>query len=46
MIVEDRYSSCGMFSKAGRLSLEMYTLLQEKDFILNNRKKTFNINEM
>jgi len=31
MIVEDRLDPSGMFSKAGRLSLEMYVMLQEKD---------------
>jgi hypothetical protein len=30
-----------MFSKAGRLSVEMFSLLQEKDNIMSNKKKTF-----
>ncbi|EAR91808.3 hypothetical protein TTHERM_00985020 (macronuclear) [Tetrahymena thermophila SB210] len=39
MIIQDKLDPSGMFSKAGRLSLEMYTMLQEKDFILNNKRK-------
>jgi hypothetical protein len=31
MIIEDKNISSGMFSKAGRLSLEVFTLLQLKD---------------
>ncbi len=45
MIIEDRLDPSGMFSKAGRLSLEMYTLLQEREAILFGKKKVFNLNE-
>ncbi len=31
----------GMFSKAGKVSLEMYSLLQQKDEIINDKKKYF-----
>jgi hypothetical protein len=40
MIVEDVENPTGMFSKAGRLSIEMFALLQEKDkFMQTDRKK-------
>jgi hypothetical protein len=42
MIVEDSENPTGMFSKAGRLSIEMFSLLQEKDNILQNKKKSYN----
>ena len=39
MIIEDKLDPSGMFSKAGRLSQEMFTMLQEKDYIINNKTK-------
>ena len=42
MIVEENNMFSGMFSKAGKLSLELFAMLQEKDSILSGKKKTFN----
>lgn len=41
MIIQDRENATGMFSKAGRFSIEMFSLLQEKDNIMTNKKKVF-----
>lgn len=30
-MILDQTKDCGMFSKAGRISLEMFALLQEKE---------------
>ncbi|KRX09290.1 hypothetical protein PPERSA_05959 [Pseudocohnilembus persalinus] len=38
MIVQDKSVQNGMFSKAGRLTIEMFTLLQEKDQILTGQR--------
>jgi hypothetical protein len=37
MLVHD--NPTGMFSKAGRFSIEMFSLLQEKDNIMNGNKR-------
>jgi len=34
MFVLDKENPTGMFSKAGRLSIEMFTQLQEKEAVL------------
>lgn len=34
-----------MFSKAGRLTIEMYTMLQEKDFIMSGKQQTHNFDK-
>ena len=39
MLVQNQENASGMFSKAGKLSVEMFTLLQEKDAILNGKSK-------
>ena len=41
MSVLDRENPTGMFSKAGRFSIEMFSLLQEKDTIMSNGHRTF-----
>lgn len=40
-IVSDPFDPSGMFSKAGRVSLEMFQLIQQKDEILFNQKKYY-----
>ncbi len=39
MIIEDKMMPQGMFSKAGRYSLEKFALLQEKEYIMTGKKK-------
>lgn len=40
-IVQDPFDPSGMFSKAGRVSLEMFQLIQQKNEILFNEKKYY-----
>ena len=40
-IVSDQFDPSGMFSKAGRVSLEMFQIIQQKNEILFNKKKFF-----
>lgn len=40
-IVQDQFDPSGMFSKAGRVSLEMYQIIQQKNEILFNKKKVY-----
>ena len=39
MLVPDKSDKYGMYSKPGRVSVEMFQLLQLKDEILYNKKK-------
>lgn len=41
MLVPCKESQTGMFSKAGKFSVEMFTLLQEKDSLMSNKKKQY-----
>ena len=38
-IVFDKFDATGMYSKAGRISVEMFTILQLKDQIFSDQKK-------
>jgi len=40
-IVLDQFDPSGMFSKAGRVSLEMFQIIQQKNEILFNKKKSY-----
>ena len=40
-LITDNNDISGMFSKAGRVSLEMFTMLQLKDELFNNKKRVF-----
>ena len=40
-IVLDQFDPSGMFSKAGRVSLEMFQIIQQKNEILFNKKKYY-----
>lgn len=43
MLVPDNSDKTGMYSKPGRVSVEMFQLLQLKDEILYNKKKEFKV---
>ena len=43
MLVPDNSDKTGMYSKPGRVSVEMFQLLQLKDEILFNKKKEFKV---
>ncbi len=43
-IVLDQFDPSGMFSKAGRVSLEMFQIIQHKNEILFNKKKYYKPN--
>lgn len=40
MIIDDKMDPSGMYSKAGRLSTEMFTQLQDKEYILFGKKSS------
>jgi hypothetical protein len=41
MSIVDIYDPSGMFSKAGRISLEMFQMIQQKNDILYGKKKYY-----